>query len=75
VGYIINHFTYENEEFSLLIAGSILKGLDNLYPPVDESAKSYMHAVNHLLNIKDSLCEARMSWLLGIHQLKVTTTS
>lgn len=68
----IEKLAWENEKFSMIVSTLILKGL---YKVMFDEARPYCEAFTILLNLKDSLQEKRIQWLLGYPQCTMTCSS
>ena len=64
-GVLVEHFSFEMEDFSYSLALMILRGLNKAN--FDE-AKPYLEAMTYFLNINDSLQRRRIEWMLGFPQ-------
>ena len=64
-GVLIEHFSFENEQFSSQMATLILRGLNKA--SYDE-ARPYLEAMTYFLNIRDDLQIKRIEWIIGYPQ-------
>jgi hypothetical protein len=63
IGKMIEILAYENELFSEIIAGVIVK---NLYKCHYDDVKPLLEVVVYFLHICDSLTHKRLEWVLGV---------
>jgi hypothetical protein len=66
LGEIVSHMTFENEDFSKMIATVILKGLNEIEY---EEVKSFYAVLEGYLTCRDSLQIQRIEWVMGFPTL------
>jgi len=63
---IVSHWSYEDKEYSQMIAQIILKGLNEIEY---EEVKGFYEVLEEFLTIKDSLTKHRIEWIMGFPTL------
>mmetsp|Transcript_29239 Transcript_29239/g.26656 ORF Transcript_29239/g.26656 Transcript_29239/m.26656 type:complete len:296 (+) Transcript_29239:2057-2944(+) len=69
-GIIFQHFAFDNEHFSYVMATIILRGINRSNY---EDAKPYLEAMAYFFGIGDYIQPRRIEWLLGYPQPQVNT--
>jgi len=65
VGVTIQHFAFENENFSWMISHLIIYGLSKT---TSDDARPYLEAMSYLISLNDYLQPRRLEWIIGFPQ-------
>jgi len=65
LGVTIQHFAFENENFSWMISHLIIYGLSK---STSDDARPYLEAMSYLISLNDYLQPRRLEWIIGFPQ-------